>query len=262
MMWFGLIEYSLIVGLVLVFNGVVQLSVRKKRGPWKEGGAAALTGAIVVGGPILSSRPWTVYHAQEGIFSLILLGFSLAGLVLVFNGVVQLSVREKTGPWKEGGAAALVGVIILGVPIFLSRPWMGYDAQVGIVALALLGFSLPSLVLVFNGVVQLSVRNKTGAWKEGGASLLAGVIVAGVAVFWMVFDMPGDMPGFEPLQSGHILFYCVVAGVILLFNGVVQVCVRNRTGAWKEGGASLLAGVIIGGSPLLLPLVALLFRRL
>ena len=234
-----------IAGFILLFNGMVQLCVRNKTGPWKEGGASLLAGAIIVGVPIFLSRPWMVYHAQEGIFSLIFSGFLLVGLVLLFNGVVQLCVRNKTGPWKEGGASLLAGVIIAGVSVL-------FPAGTGIEYLLIAG-----LVLAFNGVVQLCVRNKTGPWKEGGASLLAGAIIAGVAVFWKVFNMPG-----VELRLGDILFYCVMAGLVLLFNGVVQVCVRNKTGPWKEGGASLLAGVIIAGTPLFLWLVGLLFRRL
>jgi hypothetical protein len=47
----------------------------------------------------------------------ILVGFFIAGLVLAFNGVVQLFVRNKTGPWKDGGANFLAGAIIAGVSI-------------------------------------------------------------------------------------------------------------------------------------------------
>jgi hypothetical protein len=41
-------------------------------------------------------------------------GFLIVGLVLALNGVVQLCVRKKTGPWKEGGASLLAGAIIAG----------------------------------------------------------------------------------------------------------------------------------------------------
>ena len=47
----------------------------------------------------------------------ILVSFFIAGLVLTFNGVVQLFVRNKTGPWKEGGANFLAGAIIAGASI-------------------------------------------------------------------------------------------------------------------------------------------------
>jgi len=33
----------------------------------------------------------------------ILMGSYIAGMVLMLNGAVQLAVRNKTGPWKEGG---------------------------------------------------------------------------------------------------------------------------------------------------------------
>lgn len=46
-------------------------------------------------------------------------GFLIAGPVLAFNGVVQLCVRKKTGPWKEGGASLLAGAIIAGVSVFV-----------------------------------------------------------------------------------------------------------------------------------------------
>jgi hypothetical protein len=45
------------------------------------------------------------------------------------------------------------------------------------------GFLIAGLVLALAGVVQLWVRNKTGRWKEGGASLLAGAIITGVSIF-------------------------------------------------------------------------------
>ena len=35
----------------------------------------------------------------------LVLGPLIAGLVLAFSGMVQLCVRKKTGPWKEGGAS-------------------------------------------------------------------------------------------------------------------------------------------------------------
>ena len=43
------------------------------------------------------------------------------------------------------------------------------------------------MVLALNGVVRLAVRNREGPWKDGGASLLAGVIVAGVAIWLMLW---------------------------------------------------------------------------
>ncbi len=51
----------------------------------------------------------------------------------------------------------------------------------------LMGFYTAGLVLAFNGAVQLAVRNKTGVWKEGGANLVTGGIVAGVAIILMVW---------------------------------------------------------------------------
>jgi len=49
----------------------------------------------------------------------LVLGPLIAGLVLAFNGVVQLCVRKKTGPWKEGGASLLAGAIIAVVSVFV-----------------------------------------------------------------------------------------------------------------------------------------------
>jgi len=42
--------------------------------------------------------------------------------------------------------------------------------------------SVAGVLLVFIGVVQVAVRKKTGLWKDGGANLLAGLIVAGVCI--------------------------------------------------------------------------------
>ena len=45
----------------------------------------------------------------------------------------------------------------------------------------------------------------------------------------------------------YILYVLAIAGMVLLLNGVVGLCVRKKTGPWKEGGASLLAGAIVAG---------------
>jgi uncharacterized membrane protein len=82
--------------------------------------------------------------------------------------------------------------------------------------------------------------------------------VGGTILFWKVLDMWG----FELLWWGHILFFLSIAGLVVLFSGVVQVCVRNRTGRWKEGGASVLAGVIVAGALPVLYLAGFLFRLL
>lgn len=45
----------------------------------------------------------------------------------------------------------------------------------------------------------------------------------------------------------YVLFILGIAGMVLVLNGVVGLCVRNKTGPWKEGGASLLVGGIVAG---------------
>jgi hypothetical protein len=47
------------------------------------------------------------------------IGFVITGLVLLFDGVVQLCVRKKISPWKEGGASLLAGAIIVGVCVLV-----------------------------------------------------------------------------------------------------------------------------------------------
>jgi len=233
-MSFWLLETFFTVGLLLGFSGVVQLSVGKKTGAWREGGAAALAGAIIVGVFVLElvRLPGHYYDKLWG-FMFILI---MVGLVLVFNGVVQLLVRSRTGRWKEGGASFLAGLIVTAVSVVEA---LLFSVTIGWFLL------MPGLVLAFNGAVQLGVRERTGPWKEGGASLLAGaIIVGGTVLFWKV----SDMSGFELLWSGRIGEFCLIAGLVVLLNGVVQVCVRNKTGRWKEGGASVLAGVIVAGA--------------
>jgi len=51
------------------------------------------------------------------IYIVILLGSFIAGMVLMVNGVVQLLVRNKTGPWKDGGANLVAGIIVAVVSI-------------------------------------------------------------------------------------------------------------------------------------------------
>jgi len=168
--------FVLVAGLVLLFNGVVQLCVRKKTGPWKEGGASLLAGAIIVGVSVFGV--WLAGGSIRWFF----IFFLIVGLILAFNGVVQLCVRKKTGPWKEGGVSLLVGAIIAGVCWFLvffaGIQWLFSSDLLMVVA----DFLMAGLVLAFNGVVKLCVRKKTGAWKEGGASLLAGAIGVLIAV--------------------------------------------------------------------------------
>jgi predicted phage tail protein len=160
--------------------------------------------------------------------------FLIAGFVLLFDGVVQLCVRKKTGPWKEGGASLLAGAIIVGVPLFVALTGILLDVFSSCLLIA-------GLVLALNGVVQLCVKKKTGPWKEGGASLLAGAIIAGVSLFGAVLAVVSwTPPGLGLMSIGSN-----IAGLVLALNGVVQLCVRKKTGPWKEGGASLLAGGII-----------------
>ena len=62
---------------------------------------------------------------SESILIGVWLGAVIAGMVLALNGLVQLAVRNKTGPWKEGGASLLAGAIVAGVSISL-MVWLGY----------------------------------------------------------------------------------------------------------------------------------------
>jgi hypothetical protein len=173
--------WFLIAGLVLAFNGVVQLCVRKNTGRWKEGGASLLAGAIIVGVSVFVVWLTGMWLTQMWLdWTQIWLCFLIAGLVLAFNGVVQLCIRKNTGRWKEGGASLLAGAIIVGVSVFLAclAGIKGFSS-----GYLFMGFIIAGLVLAFNGVVQLRIRKKTGPWKEGRATLLAGAIIVGVCVF-------------------------------------------------------------------------------
>jgi tetrahydromethanopterin S-methyltransferase subunit E len=105
------------------------------------------------------------------------MGIIIAGFVLLFDGVVQVCVRKKTGPWKEGRASLLAGAIIAGV-LAVRGMWVygGISWE----------FLIVGLLLAVNGLVQLCVRKKTGPWKEGRATLLAGAIIVGVCFVLMV----------------------------------------------------------------------------
>jgi len=59
----------------------------------------------------------------------------------------------------------------------------------------------------------------------------------------------------------YILVVLAIAGTVLLLNGVVGLCVRNKTGRWKEGGGSLLVGAIAVAVPLAVLLVSVLSWR-
>jgi len=242
-----------IAGLVLASNGAVQLSVRKKTGPWKEGGASLLAGAIILGVSVFVGWLAELLLVQD-----VIPFFLIVGVVLALNGVVQLSVRKKTGPWKEGGASLLAGAIITGV--LISVVGLRYIWLFGLVGAVISFLLIVGLVLLFNGVVQLSVRKKTGTWKEGGASLLASAIILGVLVFvgWLT-----RLPEIWLIVFGSpriLIWQCfLAAGLVLLFNSVVQLSVRKKTGPWKEGGAGLLAGIIVAGVPIG---VAIAFRWL
>ena len=53
----------------------------------------------------------------EFVWTIVLLATIIAGMVLTLNGAVQLAVRNKTRPWKDGGAKLLAGIIVAGVPL-------------------------------------------------------------------------------------------------------------------------------------------------
>jgi len=239
-MWFWLFSGILVTGLVLLVDGIAQVCVSRKTGPWKDGGASSLAGAILVGVSVL--MVW-LNETWLG-FSLFFKGnewcFSIAGLVLAFTGVVQICVRKKTGPWKEGGASLLAGAIITGLPVFvawLTGMWLAGNIDNEI----WWNSTVAGLVLLFNGVVQLCVRKKKGQWKDGGASSLAGAIIVGVSVFVVWLNVGWGSPhGFSFMGIGSI-----IAGLVLAITGVVRLCVREKTGPWKEGGASSFAGGII-----------------
>jgi hypothetical protein len=61
----------------------------------------------------------------ETIVIVVWMGAIVAGIVLMLNGVVQLVVRNRTGPWKDGGASLLAGIIVAGVSIGLMM-WQGW----------------------------------------------------------------------------------------------------------------------------------------
>jgi hypothetical protein len=170
-----------------------------------------------------------------------LFAFPVAGLILLFNGVVQLCIRKKTGLWKEGGASLLAGAIIAGILVFvdwLTAKWLGLPPIWWLLIIA-------GLVLAFNGVVQLCVRKKTGLWKEGGATLLAGAIIAGMLVFlpWIIGTLIVEVE----LIGTELCWSFATTGLVLASSGGVQLCISKKTGLWKDGGVSLLAGAIIVG---------------
>ena len=55
----------------------------------------------------------------EVIFTMVLLGSFIAGMVLMVNGVVQILVRNKTAPWKDGGANLVAGIIVAAVSLIV-----------------------------------------------------------------------------------------------------------------------------------------------
>ena len=166
--------------------------------------------------------------------------FPTVGLILAFGGAVRLSVRKKTGAWKEGGAAALAGGIIAGAALLYHLlSYSSYGGEDYYRELApLFALLMAGLVFGFDRGVRRCVRNRAGKWKEGGGSLLAGVIITGVSL---------GAPELFP----HWFAYLLLPGVVLAFNGAVQLSVRTKAGAWAEGGASLLAGAIILGATIL-----------
>lgn len=122
----------------------------------------------------------------RAILMMVWVAVTTGGMILGLNGVVQLAVRKKTGPWKDGGGSLLAGIIVAGVSMGVMVK-MSYRMDMILMDIGLSGY-LAGTVLMLNGMVQLAVRNKRGAWKDGGASLLAGIIVAGVLVGLMVWQ--------------------------------------------------------------------------
>jgi hypothetical protein len=129
---------------------------------------------------------------------------SIAGILLILSGAVQLVVRNKKGPWRDGGAYLLAGFIVIGVLLGLMA-WIGdFEIMVRTREVVTNGvpgtwWSLPpyvgqagcaaGILFIVSGGVQLAVRKKTGLWKEGGAKLLAGFIVAAMFIALVVWSM-------------------------------------------------------------------------
>lgn len=129
---------------------------------------------------------------------------SIAGILLILSGAVQLLVRTKKGPWRDGGAYLLTGFIVIGVLLGLLALVGDLEIMVQIRQVVTNGvpgtwWSLPpyvgqagcaaGILLIVSGGVQLAVRKKTGLWKDGGAKLLAGFIVAAVFIGLVVWSM-------------------------------------------------------------------------
>ena len=129
---------------------------------------------------------------------------SIAGVLLILIGVVQLVVRNKKGFWRDGGAYLLTGVIVIGVLLGLLA-WIG-DLQIMVTTRQVVGSDVPGswwtlppyagqagsaagILLIVGGTVQLAVRKKTGLWKEGGAKVVAGFVVAAVFIGLVVWSM-------------------------------------------------------------------------
>jgi len=135
---------------------------------------------------------------------------SIAGILLILSGAVQLVVRNKKGLWRDGGAYLLTGFIVIGVLLGLLA-WIG-DLQIMVTTREVASSGVPGtwwtlppyagqagcaagILLIVSGGVQLAVRKKTGLWKEGGAKLLAGFIVAAVFIglaVWSMLTLYGD----------------------------------------------------------------------
>lgn len=101
-------------------------------------------------------------------------------------------------------------------------------------------------------MVQLCIRKKTGPWREGGASLLAGAIIAGVPTGVLVLILSHYFSTHEwywkdVANAQWILQNGFTAGLVLAFSGGVQLCARKKTGPSKEWDAGLVAGTIIAG---------------
>jgi hypothetical protein len=129
---------------------------------------------------------------------------SIAGVLLILGGAVQLVVRNKKGLWRDGGAYLLTGFIVIGVLLGLLA-WIG-DFQIMVTTREVVSSGVPGtwwtlppyvgqagcaagILLIVSGGVQLIVRKKTGLWKEGGAKVLAGFIVAAVFIGLVVWSM-------------------------------------------------------------------------
>ncbi|MET8078834.1 ABC transporter [Streptomyces sp. NPDC005303] len=161
------------------------------------------------------------------------------------RGVLVVAVA-RTVPWRAVGAAAVVGLLVAGLPRLLSRSpddWLGLN----LLRAAALVFALGLAFLLDDPARRLTAPVPTRRWVRSGLRV---ALVAPVAALWWAAAL-ALLPGRARPPLGAITLEAAATAVLALAAAALAVRFTDE----PEPGPSVAAGVLTLAllAPLLLP---------